>query len=115
MNQIDKDATHLNIDISTADGYPKIRGIVAQIKNVSRNMLFEYDSRQEVDNLRAIELQFRAADVKVIEAQEKRNRVESEVFRLRATHPEVESYLEASGGMSVLELDQVLLQLSVMQ
>ena len=37
--------------------------------------------------------------------QEKRNKIESEVFRLKQTHPAVESYLDAVGNMSIQELD----------
>ena len=55
LNQLDKEVIMLNIDISTVDGYPKIRGIIAQhqTKGVTRNVPFVYDSQSEIEALRA--------------------------------------------------------------
>ncbi len=80
----------LNFDISNVDGYPKIRSIIGQLKNpgLTKTVPFIYDSKQEIDSLRVKELEFRNVDLKIIAIQEKRNKIESEVNRVKDKYPE---------------------------
>lgn len=114
---IDKETVNLNFDITLSEGYPKIRSVISQLKNpgLTKPVPFAYDSKEEIDSLRVKELEFRGKDLKIIAIQEKINKIESEVFRVREVYPEAEKFLENVRGMNVYELDLVLQQLAEIQ
>ena len=47
-----------------------------------------YDTLEEVEELRKREEEFKQKDIEIISVQEKRNKVESEVFRVKEKSPQ---------------------------
>ena len=50
-----------------------------------------------------------------MDLQEKRNKIESEVFRVKEKQPDVERYLETIKNMNSQQLDQILRELNSVQ